>query len=107
MKEELGYNRVMIAGQSMDHKQIKDNLELQLARNLELEKMISDIQERCKDYEKEITIKNQEIMDIRMENHSEEQKNTIQENIVEGLQGTISMLKKHKGEGELRIAELV
>ena len=33
MKEELGYNRVTIAGQSMNHRQIKDNLEMQLARN--------------------------------------------------------------------------
>ena len=44
--------------------------------------MIEELKERIRDYEKEMVIKNQEVCDVKLENLSEEQKNTAQENIV-------------------------
>ena len=105
MKTELGGNREVIAGQFMNHKEMKDKLETEIIKNGDLQKEIVFLGEKIKELEGDIVVKNQEILDIKLVNNSEQDKKVDQEDVLDQLLMTIKNLKKQKSEGESKISE--
>ena len=89
----------------MNHKEMKDKLQTEIIKNGDLEKEIVFLGEKIKELEGDIVVKNQEILDIKLMNNSEQDKKVDQEDVLDQLLMTIKNLKKQKSDGESKISE--
>jgi phage/plasmid-associated DNA primase len=89
-----------------DKNRLENQVTDELIRNGDVIEQLQIAESRLAQRESEIEIKNQEIADIRQENHDVDEKKKLEEIALDELIVTIKVLRKGKVEHDKKVAEL-